>query len=81
MALADGFITGLFAVSLTIHMLVTRDVYPIPALQSYVTSFSIRIPFLMLFVIASVLLLSSYICLRTSLRYGISRSLYRSLVS
>lgn len=81
LALAAGLVTGLCAVSLTIHMLGTLDVYQIPALQSYVTSFSIRIPFLMLFTIASVLLLSSYICLRISLRYGIGRSLYRSLVS
>lgn len=79
-AVSAGIVLGLLAAMAFIPFLSSLDAYEVPALQSYVTNFSVRIPIPTLLLMFLALVSSSWI----SLRFSLSRSLrkpYRMLTT
>lgn len=80
-ALLSGLALGIAAALLFIPFLSGVNVQDYPFLQSYVTDFPVRIPYVMLLAVFIVLLLSSCLSLFISLRKGTGASLKGALVS
>ncbi len=80
-ALVSGLLLGTGAAAVFIPFLSTVDVSKYPFMQSYVTSFSIHIPFGMLCTLIVALFSSSFISLLVSLRKGTGASIRGALVS
>lgn len=79
-AVLAGMLLGLMAAMAFIPFLSSLDAYEVPALQSYVTNFSVSIPAPTLLMMLLALVLSAWI----SLRFSLSRSLrkpYRMLTT
>ena len=80
-ALLSGLAVGIAAALLFIPFLSGVNVQDYPFLQSYVTDFPIRIPYVMLLAVFIALLLSSCLSLFISLRKGTGASVKGDLVS
>ena len=74
-------ILGLVLASIAIPLLSQLDASAFPALQSYVTNFSLHIPVLMLIAMVIAMLLSASVSLHLSLRKALGSSLRQALLS
>lgn len=80
-AASAGTILGLVLASIAIPLLSHLDASAFPALQSYVTNFSLHIPVLMLIAMVIAMLLSASVSLHLSLRKALGSSLRQALLS
>lgn len=80
-AASAGTILGLVLASIAIPLLSQLDASAFPALQSYVTNFSLHVPVLMLIAMVIAMLLSASVSLHLSLRKALGSSLRQALLS
>ena len=80
-AASAGTILGLVLASIAIPLLSHLDASAFPALQSYVTNFSLHVPVLMLIAMVIAMLLSASVSLHLSLRKALGSSLRQALLS